>query len=174
VIESEFPRPVRLDAIGQAPHALHLTAEPAEREALAKRFDLVTLDRLEVEAAVRREAATVFAEGRISADVVQSCVATGQPIPATVHEPFSLRFVPETAIGDADEVELSDGDCDTLSYAGSAIDLGEAAAETLLLALDPFPRCADADDTLRAAGLVDESDVGPFAALKALRDKLGG
>jgi uncharacterized metal-binding protein YceD (DUF177 family) len=174
VIESEFPRPVRLDAIGQAPHAMHLKAEPTECEALAKRFDLVTLDRLEVDVAVRRDAAAVFAEGRIRADVVQSCVATGQPIPATVDAPFSLRFVPETEAGEADEVELSDVDCDTLTYAGSAIDLGEAAAETLLLALDPFPRCADADETLRDAGIVDESEVGPFAALKALRDKLGG
>jgi len=176
VTASDFPRPVRLDALGPAPHTLTLTANPEEREALAARFDLVTLGRLEVEAAVRRDGTTVFAEGRIDADVVQSCVATGQPIPAKVDAPFSLRFVPEAEIDAADEVELSDADCDTLPYAGSAIDLGEAAAETLLLALDPFPRCADAEEALRSAGVVDETEaeVGPFAALKALKDKLGG
>jgi uncharacterized metal-binding protein YceD (DUF177 family) len=176
VIKSEFPRPMRLDAIGQTPQTLHLSAELSEREALARRFDLVVLDRLDVEVTVRREAAAVFAEGRVAAHVVQSCVVTGEPVPARVDAPFSLRFVPEAEIEAAEEIELSDADCDTLPYTGGVVDLGEAAAETLLLALDPFPRCADAEETLRSAGVVDESEaeVGPFAALKALKDKLGG
>jgi uncharacterized metal-binding protein YceD (DUF177 family) len=174
MIESEFPHPVRLDAIGQAPHTLSFSAEASERAALAVRFDLVALDRLDVVATIRREGSAVFAEGRIAAEVVQSCVATGRPMPVRIDAPFSLRFVPEAEAELAEEIELSDADCDTVPYAGSAIDLGEAAAETLLLALDPFPRCADADEALRDAGLIDETEVGPFAALKALKDKLGG
>ena len=171
---NEFTRLVRLDVIGQAQHDVQFAAEPDERAALAVRFALAALDLLEVDATIRREGTTVFAEGRIRAAVVQNCVATGRPIPARIAEPFTLRFVPEAEAADQEEIELSDADCDTLSYAGGAIDIGEAAAETLALALDPFPRCADADDTLRQAGIVpeDEAEIGPFAALKALKDKL--
>lgn len=179
---SEFPRPVRLDAIGQAPHDLRFAADEAERGALAARFALAALDSLEVELAVRREGTTVYAEGRISAAVVQSCVATGQPLPSKIAEPFNLRFVPEAEAADQEEIELTDQDCDTLTYSGGAVDMGEAAAETLLLALDPFPRCPDAGETLRRAGVVSEDEVGaapeeeaatnPFAALQALKDRL--
>ena len=54
-----------------------------------------------------------------------------------------------------------------------AIDLGEAAAETLLLALDPYPRAPNADAVLREAGVKpegeEEREPGPFAALAALK-----
>ena len=169
---NEFARPVRLDSLGEAARSLHLAAEPAERAALAARFALVAIERLEVAAEVRREGATVIAEGLVTADVVQACVATAAPLPATVEEPFALRFVPELAADE--EVELAETDLDTLSYAGGAVDLGEAAAETLLLALDRFPRAPDAETALREAGVLGEEEAGPFAALKALRDKLGG
>jgi uncharacterized metal-binding protein YceD (DUF177 family) len=179
---SEFPRLVRLDAIGQAPHDVRFAADEAERAALAERFALASLESLDVEAAVRRDGATVFADGRVTARVVQSCVATGQPLPADIAEPFALRFAPESEEGDAEEIELSDADCDTLSYSGGAIDIGEAAAETLLLALDPFPRAPDADETLRRAGVIAEEDAAalekpapsPFAALQGLKDRLTG
>ena len=52
-----------------------------------------------------------------------------------------------------DEIELSEDDCDTVFYTGGAIDLGEAAAETLALALDPFPRSPGAAAALREAGV---------------------
>ena len=45
---------------------------------------------------------------------------------------------------------------------GGAIDLGEAAAETVALALDPFPRSARAAEVLRAAGVISEDDVVPI------------
>jgi len=73
----------------------------------------------------------------------------------------------------AEEVELSEADCDVIGYEGGAIDLGEAVAETLALALDPFPRSPDADAALREAGVLSEEDAGPFAALKALKEKMG-
>lgn len=73
--------------------------------------------------------------------------------------------------GGEEEIELSDEDCDTLSHDGGAIDLGEAVAQTLALAIDPFPRGPNADAALRAAGVIGEEDAGPFAVLKALKDK---
>jgi uncharacterized metal-binding protein YceD (DUF177 family) len=169
----EFSRPVRLDEIGGTPRAMSVTADEAERAALAQRFDLVEIIRLEASADLVRDGDIVMATGRLKAKVVQSCVASGNPVPASVAEAFTLRFVPIPASDDADEeMELGEGDLDEIFYEGSAIDLGEAVAQTLALALDPFPRAPDAEHALREAGVVPEEDAGPFAALKALKDKL--
>ena len=81
---------------------------------------------------------------------------------------------PEEQIAAQEEIELDADDCDTIGYDGAAVDLGEAAAETLYLALDPFPRAPDADAKLKAAGVIGEGEAGPFAALKGLRDRLSG
>jgi uncharacterized metal-binding protein YceD (DUF177 family) len=105
--------------------------------------------------------------------VTQSCVATADPLPATVDEPFTLRFEREVPASGG-EVELSDEELDIIAYSGSDIDLGEAVAETLSLALDPFPRAPDADARLREAGVLGEDEAGPFSALKGLKDRLGG
>lgn len=165
----EFSRVIKLDAIG-AGQSVTAAAEPAERAALAARFGLIALDRLEAEVNLERDGQAVLAEGRLVADAVQSCVATGEPVPAHVEEPFALRFLPAAAIEQGDEVELSDLDCDTLPHDGKAIELGEAIAETFALALDPYPRCAEAQDALRDAGVVDEEAAraasSPFAKLK--------
>ncbi|WP_066550877.1 YceD family protein [Sphingomonas sp. CCH15-F11] len=170
----EFSRPVRLDQVGAGESTLAISAEPAERAALARRFDLIAIDRLEAQFRLRRDAIGILASGSVTGDVVQACVATGAPVSDTIDEPFLIRFLPETEAGDADEIELSDDDCDTVFYAGGAIDLGEAAAETLALALDPYPRVPDADAQLRAAGVLREEEAGPFGPLAGLRDKLAG
>ncbi len=164
----EFSRPVRLDTLGGQPRAMTIEADPDERAALARRFALPAIDRLVAIATLVREGDAVSATGRIEARVTQSCVATGAPVPAAINVALALRFVPEAAV-DADEIELSAEDCDTIPYAGGAIDLGEAAAEEMALALAPFPRSPDAEQALKAAGVVGEEDVGPFAVLKALK-----
>lgn len=170
-VANEFARPLRIDALGEADRDFTIAADADERAALARRFGLVAIDRLTAGTRVRRTGEIVFVEGRIAAEVVQSCVATGEPLTATVDVPFSLRFVPE-AMEFADEVELSEVDCDTIPYGGGVVDIGEAVAETLVLALDPFPRAPGADAALRAAGVLEEGEAGPFAGLKALRDRL--
>ncbi|WP_116090023.1 YceD family protein [Sphingomonas crusticola] len=169
----EFSRPFRLDELGGAPRSIAIDADESERAALAERFDLIGLDRLEATAELVRDGEVVIATGKLQAEVVQACVASGEPVPAVIVETFTLRFVPLRAVDDPDEeMELAESDLDEIFYEGSAIDLGEAVAQTLALALDPFPRAPDADDKLRQAGVIGEEDAGPFAALKALKDKL--
>jgi uncharacterized metal-binding protein YceD (DUF177 family) len=171
----EFSRPFRLDAIGGEPRAVHVEADAAERAALAGRFGLVSIETLTADATIRREGARVWAEGRLKGRAVQSCVATGDPIPARVEEPFALRFDPEGEAAE-DELELDESDLDLLAYEGGSIDLGEAVAQGFSLALDPFPRVPDAEERLRAAGVKSEEEAedarieaSPFAALKALK-----
>jgi uncharacterized metal-binding protein YceD (DUF177 family) len=176
-VTPEFARPHRLDQIGAAETSVAVEASPEERAALARRFDLLAIDTLVARFALRRDAAGVQARGHLSAAVTQACGVTGDPVPATVEEDFAIRFLPESGEGESeDELELAEEDLDTVFYTGSAIDLGEAAAETLALALDPFPRSPRAAEALREAGVVSEDDeaaapLSPLAA--ALRDKLG-
>lgn len=171
----EFSRTHRLDQIGAGEVRVDVAAEPEERAALARRFALRALDKLEASYAIRRDATGVIARGHLSGQVTQSCVVTDEPVPATIEEDFAIRFMPETEGPEAgdDEFELSEDECDTVFYSGSAIDLGEAAAETLALALDPFPRSPKAAEVLKQAGVLSEEEAGPFGALAGLKDKLG-
>jgi uncharacterized metal-binding protein YceD (DUF177 family) len=172
--QPEFSRPVRVDTIGAEPRALSIEADEGERAALARRFGLPAIHRLAAEASLIRIGERIVAEGRLSAAVTQSCVATGVPVEAEVEEPFRIEFRPQPAQpGEEDEIELSDSEMDVVFYDGAMIDLGEAAAETLSLSLDPWPRAPGAEEMLREAGVKNEAEVGPFAALAGLKDKLG-
>jgi uncharacterized metal-binding protein YceD (DUF177 family) len=168
----EFSRSFRLDELGGVPRVVSISADEKERAALAARFGLIGIGMLDAEATLMRDGDIVTASGSLRAEVVQACVASGEAVPARIAEEFALRFVPVRDDVSADEVELEQGELDEIDYEGSAIDLGEAVAQTMALALDPFPRAANADDKLREAGVIGEEDAGPFAALKALKDKL--
>lgn len=168
----EFSRPERVDTIGEGERAVAIVADAEERAALARRFALVGVARLEASFAVRRDGGAVLATGRVTAAVTQACSITGEPIEARVDEPVSLRFVDQGS-AEEDEVELSADAVDTLPIENGAVDLGEAAAETMALALDPFPRAPGADAALAEAGVLGEGQAGPFGALAGLKDKLG-
>lgn len=169
----EFSRPVRIDSLGAGPRRMTIAAEPAEREALARRFGLVEIARLVAEAELSGKSEEVIARGRVTASVTQSCVASGEPVPAEIDEPFDLVFRPQPAAGRPDEeVELGESELDIIFFDGAAADLGEAVAETLALALDPYPRAPGAAEALKAAGVKSEEEAGPFGALAGLRDKL--
>jgi uncharacterized metal-binding protein YceD (DUF177 family) len=172
-VSVEFARPQRVDTIGDDARTIEIDADARERAALAKRFDLIAIEKLTGKFTIRRDAAGIVANGRVEAEVTQACTITGDPLPATIDEPVALRFVPEIEAGQ-DEVELADSDIDVLPYEGDAIDLGEVAAETMALALDPFPRGPNAETVLSEAGVLNEEQAGPFGALAGLKDKLAG
>jgi len=163
--ETEFSRPVDVRQAESKAH--HLVATTQECAALAERFALVRIDRLEAELALKREGREVAAEGRLLADVVQPCAVSGEDLAVAIDEPLAFRFVPARCDHRPDEeIELSAEDCDEIEYDGSHIDLGEAVAQSLALAIDPFLTGPDADaarDRLRDAG------DNPFAALKGFR-----
>ena len=164
----EFSRPIDVrQTQGLVPH---LVADAAERAALATRFALVRIDRLEADLVLARKDRAVEATGTLSAAYVQPCAVSGEDVPVTVAEPLAFRFVPaqDRAPGD-DEVELDESELDEIEYTGTHFDLGEAVAQSLALAIDPYLTGPQADEARRRAGLLDESDAGPFAALKALK-----
>lgn len=149
---------------------IDLVADEGERAAIAKRLGIVSLDRLEANAALERGGPRVRARGRVRASLEQSCVASGEPVTEHIDEPFDLIFLPEPQAGRADEeIELAPEDCDVAFYDGAAIDLGSAITDTLALAINPYPRSADAEAALRQAGVLTEEQASPFAALAKLK-----
>lgn len=167
----EFSHPLRMDQASDTPQPLKLSANAEERAALARRFGLIALDRLEGKLRWWREGETIRLDGQISATLAQACVVTGEPVPATLDEALAVRFLPESA-PEADEIELDAMDCDDMEFDGLSADAGEAVAQSLALALDPYPRAAGAEDMLRKAGVLREEEAGAFGALAGLRDQL--
>jgi uncharacterized metal-binding protein YceD (DUF177 family) len=177
-VTPEFSRVWRIDTLGEAPRQVEIEADKGERAALAERFGLVAIDRLEAQSTLSRQGGTVTATGTVRAAVTQSCIATAEPVEEQVDAPFRIEFRPEPEGTNPDEeVELAEAELDVVFYDGAAIDLGEAVAETLSLSLNPYPRAPGADEALYEAGVKDEEQAtlesSPFAALQGLKDKLG-
>ena len=171
---SEFPLIVTL---ADAAHGrtIAVEADADARKAIAHRLGLVALDRFSLTAEIRAIAGGIAAKGEVGAEVVQACAATDLPVPATLAEPFDLRFLRDVdaPVSEDDEIEIGSEDLDLLPLEGDRIDLGEAAVQTLSLALDPFPRHPDAARILAEKGVLSEEAAGPFAALAKLRGKPG-
>ncbi|MEG3168946.1 DUF177 domain-containing protein [Sphingomonas sp. LB3N6] len=166
---TEFSRPERLDTIGDRERIVEIAATDSERAALAKRFALVSISRLEARLAIRRDDRGILVKGRVTGAAVQACSVTDEPLDARIDEPVELLFV-EQLVAEGDEVELSDDVLDTVAIEGGTIDLGGVAADTLALSIDPFPRGPNAAAALAAAGVISEDEFRPanaFADLKA-------
>ncbi len=163
-MNSEFPRPYRVHDIGGLVRQQMIEADGDERAALARRFDLIALNRLTGAIILIRDAAGVRVTGQVHASGDQACVTSGEAVPFLITEQLALLFT-ETA-PDGAEVELSDADLDSEPLAGDTIDLGEIAAQALALALDPYPRAPHAV----VAGVISEevarAQSSPFAVLK--------
>lgn len=163
----EFSRPIALDTIGDGGRTVTIEADAGERAALAERFGYLAIDRLTTTAAVRRTATGVEADGTLSAALTQACVVSGEPVAETVEEPFTLTFA-DVGAPAQEEIELGDADLDVLPIENGAIDLGEAAAQTLGLGANPFPRSPAADAVI---GKVAETRPNPFSVLGSMLGK---
>lgn len=160
---------------------VEIVADRVERQALARRFDLVRIDRLYAKAQIKADEGTIEMHGDLRAQIVQRCVVSAEDVPADIATRVHLRFVPEADFAailagrEAEDEDVGPGfeiesdDCDTLPYQGGTIDLGEAIAQTLALEIDPYPEGPNADKVRAELGLDRPEPTGPFAALKALK-----
>ncbi len=174
---SEFSHIVEAESIPGNGRIFKLSGNPAECEALAKRYDILTVKDLSATVRVHpvQPAGVLRVDGQIHAEVEQACSISLEPVPETVEETFSVEFGPveeevdiELTLEDDDPVEpLEDG----------KIDIGELVAQYLALALDPYPRApgVEIEDALpkgKSAGIISlNQPSGPFAGLAALKNK---
>ncbi|HEV7267032.1 MAG TPA: DUF177 domain-containing protein [Falsiroseomonas sp.] len=174
MIQPEFSRPIRL---GPDRRDITLEANAAERAALARRFGILGIGALTATLRLEPEAGgSVQARGRLSARVEQLCVVTLEPVAQRVEAPIDLRILAE-----GEEPAEEDPDSpDEIESLGGVVDLGEAVAEQLALALDPYPRAEGAslpplDDEAPRGGPGDGPPAeparpNPFAGLAKLRE----
>jgi hypothetical protein len=163
----EFSRPFDVRQLDHK--VVRLIASDSERVALAKRFYLVRIDRLEAQVVLERDGQTLGAEGTLEADIVQSCAVSAEDLFVAVREPLAFRFVPAASgHGPDEEVELDAAELDEIEFSGTCVDLGEAVAQSLALAIDPFATGPDAEQARR---LLDDGAASPFAALASLKQK---
>ena len=164
--DPEFSRPLPLGLVGPEGRREVLEADEAERAALARRFGIPEVQHLRAELRLRPEPdGAVRAEGRLAAAVVQLCVVTLEPVPQRVEEAVALRLLP-AGLEPSDE---PDDAADEIATRNGVADLGEAVAEQLALALDPYPRAPDAVMPAEA----HDSGGHPLAALAKLRGDPG-
>jgi len=136
----EFSRPVTLASLQQGSRQLVIEATAAECDALARRFGLEGVRslsaRLEL---VPKPSGAVSLRGTMRAVVDRACVVTLEPMTERIEAPLSVLFRPEGAA--AREVTLDvELEEDEEPLSGGVIDAGEVVAQTMALALDPWPK----------------------------------
>lgn len=173
-VQPEFSRPLSLDDIEVDGTYVSLEAGPGERQLLADRFDLLSLEMLTAELLVTRAAdgVPIRVFGRLKARVAQRCVVSLQPVQADIGERIEVEYGPPLDDAHAEDISLEEADIEPLI--GDRIDLGELVAQHLSVALDPYPRlqgAAPPDWMTEAEKTWDSAAESPFAALEALRKK---
>lgn len=179
----EFSRIVDIGDIPSAGLVEDIRANAAERAALARRFGLAALDRLDARLHIGALGGGLCrVEGRLEAEVTQQCVISLEPVPAKLDVHVGITYAKRTG-PEMPEVHLSAaGEDDPEQMDGSHIDLGEAMAQQLVVALDPYPRKpgvalsdilgANGEKAVRGAKSGETEKSGPFSKLVELRKKL--
>jgi uncharacterized metal-binding protein YceD (DUF177 family) len=158
-------------SLGEVPRdGITLTLSPteAERKALARELDLLTLDRLEARVRVLPWLDGVQIDGQWSADVAQACGVTLERLDSTLAGDFMVRAVPAGSphAPSEEEIEISlDADDPPDVLEQDVVDLAAYVAEHLALEIDPFPRKPGVEFVQPA----ETVDLSPFAVLKKLR-----
>ena len=184
---NEFSRKLVVDPWPEAGIDVDVSADPAERQALARRFDLLEVRSLRAHGRIERleQPAELVFRGWLAADLVQTCVLSLEPVPATIRQAIERRYRPGSAAADRERLQpkgaihLDDEDAEDDEVEpvnGREIDLGEAIAEEFGLALDPYPRALGAA-AIEPEALGPHVSLGqaepekPFAALRQLREE---
>jgi len=155
-----------------------IIADEKQRVALSVEHALLSVDRLSAELLVAPwKSDGVRVSGHVEADIQQACVATLEPIAASIREPVDAIFIPQGSplakrVADPSGEFLLDpeGPDAPELFIGDMIDVGAVAEEFFALAIDPYPRSRA---ELASAATPDDTEVAkpvsPFAILRNLK-----
>lgn len=161
----EFSRLVAVDQLSTRPFRQRIEARAHEREKLSRRLDLISLDRFVAEVELRRQSPEVILlEAEFAAEFEQCCAVTLEPVRGAVSDRFSLVYGP--APEEEQEIALTSDEPAFEPLIGNSIDIGEAVAQELSLALPIFPR--DPEARIDQAAMAEPLE-GPFAMLAQVR-----
>ncbi len=138
-------------------------ASDEERKNLAVRFQFLDVLSLSAELTVCVSARNCWdVVGQMSGSVVQACCSTGAPISETVDFMIEERYVRNVSSQEAVEVRMDV----TEPLENEAINIGELLAQSLAIAVTPWPRAHGAPETYTSG---EELPDHPFAGLAALK-----
>lgn len=157
-----------LEDIPETGMHLEIDAPESARSEIVPLAGVRELPRLSAVFDLSRRGAGVRVTGQVSARVGQTCVVTLEPIENDLEEQVDLMF--SSASTGASQTDTIDGDEPPEPLMDGKLDLGAIATEFLLLGIDPYPRKAGVEF---APVIVDDGSANPFAALEALKKRLG-
>lgn len=185
--KSEFERLVNLNKLPLHEMKMEITASPQECAALAKRFGIADMKRLDARLKLRRYMAAggpeISITGDFSADVTLTCVITSEPIESCVASSLAVRYMSPQAFEELEswreqQATLPAEEDDIEPLEEGELDVGELVAQYVSVSIDPYPRKAgagasdsdgEADDDDGRLSLIAERS--PFSILKKLYDK---
>ena len=130
---------------------------------MAERFGFLEVRALQADLRIVQVAKGSWdVRGRLTAEVVQACGVTGDAVPETVDFELEERYV--QAVRSEDEIVVDLDEAEPLD--GGRIDLGEMVAQSLALAVTPWPRSKDAPASFEAG---EDERPHPFAGLASLK-----
>ena len=153
--------PVDLFSFGKA-QRFDIQPSVAEITELQSRFNFVSIEDMRAEVTICKVARDCWdVTGNLSAKVVQRCVITEDPVLELVDFTIEERYVRQLEELDGVEVDLNGAE----PLVSGEIDIGEMIAQTLGIAVTPWPKVL-----VYAENLIEEniSDEHPFAGLAAL------
>lgn len=167
----EFSRPVEVGKIPARGMEMSITANAKECTALARRLGVLELRSLAAGLELQHaESGMIAATGEFTAEAVQQCVVTLEPVPVRIRARLNGLFVPENSLpAEDDRAEITDILAEEPEpIVNGMIDLGELAVQHLALALDPYPRKPGAAVDFQPPSEEAERHQNPFSGLEKL------
>jgi len=160
---------VLLSQVARAPVQRRISPDPSQLSAIARTIGVDRLDALEANVSASSWMDGAEVRGRFTAQVVQTCGVTLEPLELAVSGDFLLRLLPPGSpnlpANDEDSDVDPEADDPPEALEGEEIDLAAYVVEHLALEIDPFPRKPGAVFEPSQ----EEDETSPFAALRRLK-----
>lgn len=125
-----------------------IKADAAQREALAEAHGLLSVEKYRADLLVTKwKRNGIKISGTVQAEITQACIATLEPVQASIDEDVEGVFLPEDSklaregFNVAGEILLdAEGPDGPETFTGDTIDAGALAEEFFGLGIDPYPR----------------------------------
>ena len=182
--EQEWSHFFDIDDLQKIPTKLNIEASEEERADLARRFDVVSIEKATATLEISNAGGHVIhVQGKFNCDITQNCVVTLDPVETKLSEPVEGWFADkDTAVSFANakkerevakthaEVEILDESEDPEPVVEGRIDLGELVAQHMSLAIPAYPHKEGVEYEVNDENLtLDEKSPlrkNPFEALK--------
>ena len=161
--------------------SMTLACSPADLQALAGRLDIPSVNALTVTVALTagKSPGSVHITGEVKASLTRVCVASMEEMPEEIDAPFTLDLVTADVADmlDAEEAyaDPAVADYDVIDDEG-IVPVGEIAAQTVALLMDPYPRKNGMPDVSTHGVAINAPPLqkkNPFSVLQGLKSPDG-